>query len=321
MSAVTTVTIKTVRDAWHVLNGVVCLFKPADLTISRVRKGLLANICRDMRQFEPAKPRTLVRIDQVNDEDEPESYQIQCQPNLADLDLVRGPAVEPKDIRVGIINPLGSRVSGVLLAAINDGNRAMRKMIGSRPLSVYQIRCQFGVATDTHWFDGRVWEKTTYAHLTKTKLDRVLASVEASNQRKMFDHCGVDPCSQTAYELASQGLLRPAVKGPTVIYSIKCVHFEPPHYTLELHCINENMAYLSTLVHDLGIALKTTSVCHQMRCIRFGHFQLELALLRKHWTVEHLLENMAHCGQKLLSAADVTPILSSVHKKSRNAHF
>ena len=46
MSAVTTVTIKTVRDAWHVLNGVVCLFKPADLTISRVRKGLLANICR-----------------------------------------------------------------------------------------------------------------------------------------------------------------------------------------------------------------------------------------------------------------------------------
>ena len=67
-----------------------------------------------MRQFEPAKPRTLVRIDQVNDEDEPESYQIQCQPNLADLDLVRGPAVEPKDIRVGIINPLGSRVSGVL---------------------------------------------------------------------------------------------------------------------------------------------------------------------------------------------------------------
>jgi len=48
---------------------------------------------------------------------------------------------------------------------------------------------------------------------------------------------GVDIQSQKAYELACQGLLRPAAEnqpafsGP-VLYDIRCVHFRPPDFTL-----------------------------------------------------------------------------------------
>lgn len=38
--------------------------------------------------------------------------------------------------------------------------------------------------------------------------------------------------SQTTYELASQGLIRPANSALPVIYGIKCVHFDPPNFTL-----------------------------------------------------------------------------------------
>ena len=69
---------------------------------------------------------------------------------------------------------------------INRGNKLVSKLIHSRPLSVYQIKAQFGLATDNHWTDGKVWEKTTFHHLNKGKLDRILSSIQASNQKNMF---------------------------------------------------------------------------------------------------------------------------------------
>lgn len=38
--------------------------------------------------------------------------------------------------------------------------------------------------------------------------------------------------SQTTYDLASQGVIRPANSKLPVIYGLKCVHFEPPNFTL-----------------------------------------------------------------------------------------
>ena len=56
------------------------------------------------------------------------------------------------------------------------------------------------------------------------------------------------------------------------------------------------------LLHDLGILLKSTAVCTQVRRIRFGHFTLDHALLRKFWTLENILENIKFC--KRLTEAD-----------------
>lgn len=38
--------------------------------------------------------------------------------------------------------------------------------------------------------------------------------------------------SQSLYELAAKGLIRPANGNLPVLYGIKCVHFEPPNFTL-----------------------------------------------------------------------------------------
>nr|CAG4644993.1 EOG090X0AGI [Leptodora kindtii] len=254
-----------------------------------------------INQLEPQKPRTLVSIQSVN---------------LADLSLVCGPAVEPDDIKVSLVNNLGRRVSGVMAVTINGANRELRKLKESRPLSVYQIEAQFGLATENHWHDGKVWEKSTYSHLHKPKIDQILSSIEASNQRKMFEYCGVDSSSQAAYEMAVQGLLRPAIKSPTIVYGIKCIHFEPPNFTLELHCINETEAYLTTLVHDFGIALKTNAVCSKIRCIRYGHLTVRDALLRSQWKLQDLYDNMYQCGNVLRAMPDTTPKLTSQGDKA-----
>lgn len=74
------------------------------------------------------------------------------------------------------------------MVGLNKGNRYIDKLNLSRPTSVYQVKGEFGIATDTHWDDGKVWEKATYAHLSKGSIDRVMASIQASNQKSLFQY-------------------------------------------------------------------------------------------------------------------------------------
>ena len=74
---------------------------------------------------------------------------------------------------------------------------------------------------------------------------------------------------------------------------------------------NEDENYLGVLNHDLGIALRTNAVVHQIRCVRFGHFKLEHALLRKNWNLGYLMNNINQCKDLLDSVPRVTPLLSS----------
>ncbi|KAI0227405.1 Mitochondrial mRNA pseudouridine synthase Trub2 [Lamellibrachia satsuma] len=96
--------------------------------------------------------------------------------------------------------------------------------------------------------------------------------------------------------MAKTGLIRPKnpEAGP-VIYGMKCIEFDPPDFTLEVHAINEQSDYLAELVHELGLEMKASAVCKLVRRIRYGHFTLTHALLRKHWNLEAILENIDYC--------------------------
>lgn len=48
----------------------------------------------------------------------------------------------------------------------------------------------------------------------------------------LFSQSGVDIQSQTAYELAVQGLIKPANSKIPILYGIKCIHFQPPDFTI-----------------------------------------------------------------------------------------
>lgn len=131
----------------------------------------------------------------------------------------------------------------------------------------------------------------------------------------MFELCGVDLQTQAAFELAVQGPLRPSVTNIPLVYSMRCIDFRKPYFTigevideeesrtilniyfiiLEIHAVNESEAYLGILIHEIGLTLKTSAHCTQIRCIRQAHFTLEDALLRRHWNLQSILDNMSRC--------------------------
>jgi tRNA U55 pseudouridine synthase TruB len=61
--------------------------------------------------------------------------------------------------------------------------------------------------------------------------------------------------------------------------------------------------YLRTLIHDIGIQLHSAATCTGLQCIRYDCFTLEHALLRKHWTLQFLMDNMAE-SSRLLSVSE-----------------
>ncbi|XP_034841543.1 pseudouridylate synthase TRUB2, mitochondrial [Maniola hyperantus] len=289
------VQIRSAAVAYKSLNGLICVYKPSCVPVRQVQHIIVTNLCRDLNAL-PDRPLEK-RVEIVGATNAP--MQVKLVPNYADDPLVAGPRYIHKDFRCSWATHLGLFSSGVLLLGINDGTKLTYLLNTGRPTRAFKVHGQLGKATDTYFWNGRTIERATFGHVTQAKIDRVVAHIQAAHQKTMYELSGLHMDSQATYELASEGLLRPANSKLPVIYGIKCVHFDPPNFTLEIQCVNEYDKYLWTLVHDLGVQLKTVAYCTGVQCIRQGKFDLRLALLRKHWQMDHLLNNMDECRQIL----------------------
>ncbi|KAL1506158.1 hypothetical protein ABEB36_005571 [Hypothenemus hampei] len=194
---------------------------------------------------------------------------------------------------------------------IRDGTRQAKFIRENRPTRAYRIKGKLGEVTDNCFKTGKVVMKSTWRHVKQEHMDRFLSAMQASHQKKMFEMCGVDIQSQTAYELAIQGPIRPANSKIPIIYGIKCIEFQPPEFTVEIQCINEYEDYLTHIIHEIGQKLHSTAHCTGIQCIRHSRFTLEHALLMKHWTLTNLLKNMDVCSKILVESGENLPRKSS----------
>lgn len=234
-------------------------------------------------------------------------FEVQVLPNFAEHEFVSGPRYQLPDVKMKWISQLGRKSSGVALMAVNNGCiKLFKNPMYNSFLRKYEIQGKFGMATRSFMADDKVIERSTCKHVKQSSLDLVLASIQASHQKTMYS--GIDLQSQEAYELASSGLVRPPKKSGPVIYSMKCTKFSLPEFTLEVHCINETESYLAELIHDIGIDLRTNAVCTHLRRTQYGHFTLSHALLRKHWTLENVINNLTLCQTVLEEVPDCTDL-------------
>ena len=186
------------------------------------------------------------------------------------------------------------------------------KIRENRPIRVYHVTGRLGRSTETHFNDSPVTSRASYDHIYIDKMNRLLTSMQASHQKKMYEMCGVDLQSQAAYELAVQGPIRPAESKTPLIYGMRCIDFKKEYFTigkhnkslviktnliillfLEMHAMNETEAYLGVLIHEIALNLKTVGHCTQIRCIRQSHFTLEDSLVRRHWNLQSILGSIS----------------------------
>ncbi|XP_054271967.1 pseudouridylate synthase TRUB2, mitochondrial [Macrosteles quadrilineatus] len=295
-----TMPTKLIKDAptlFRLLNGVVCVFKPSGIPEGAVKYSLLTKLCNELNQVECRPPKEIVTIAG----DTTKEMRVTVSPSYADHPLVVGPRYQEKDFRCQWPLPLGVHTSGVLLLGLNQGVRIVRALEHAHQIRTFHVTGQLGRATDTYFTDGKVVERSKFKHVSRERMDKLLASIQAAHQRTMFELSGVDIQSQDAYELAVKGMIRPADPNVPMIYGIKCVEFNPPDFTLEIHSTNESEIYLKKLINAIGIKLHTAAVCSGLRCIRHSYFTVQNALLRKHWTLQHVIDNLQE-NDKLIRA-------------------
>ncbi|KRT78468.1 hypothetical protein AMK59_7667, partial [Oryctes borbonicus] len=171
-----------------------------DTNVMQVRRTIINKICTELNEMECRPP-----INNVFIEGNPSSeLSVEVKPSLADDPLVVGPRYQCEDVVCSWSNYLGSFTSGLLIFGLRGGTKTAKFIRENKSTRAYRIKGVFGLATDNYSKDGKAIEKTTYKHVKQVHLEKLLSYMQAVHQKKMFELCGVDIQSQTAYELALQ---------------------------------------------------------------------------------------------------------------------
>ncbi|KAL6112054.1 trub2 [Pungitius sinensis] len=274
------------------LEGLFCVYKPPGVHWKLVRDSVETNLLKGLNAA-PSRPlprEVRFLAHPVSDTEAPKGLTLSAGsvPVLAKHPLVSGP--EFQRMRVGVGHRLDSFSSGVLVLGVGNGNKALNDLYRTRVTRDYTLEGEFGTATDDFSHKGSVVERSTYGHITQDKLDKVLAMLEGANQKALLMYSKVDMRSQEAYEMAVHGLLGPEGKSQPILTGLRCVHFQPPNFTLEVQCLNETQKYLCKVVHEIGLELRSTAVCKGVRRTRDGRFTLRDALIHRHWTASDVMQ-------------------------------
>uniref|UniRef100_A0A6Q2ZNX9 Pseudouridine synthase II N-terminal domain-containing protein n=1 Tax=Esox lucius TaxID=8010 RepID=A0A6Q2ZNX9_ESOLU len=281
--------------AFHKLEGWFSTYKPPGVHWKLVRDTIETNLLKGINAAPPPAPLHRVQFlaeptnTNVSGGSSDElTISASFVPSLANHPLVNGPDFQ--HIAVGVGHKLDVFSSGVLVLGVGQGNKSLTDLFRSVVTRDYTLEGEFGMGTDDFTHTGRLIERTTYGHITRDKLERVLAMMQGSNQKALLTYSHVDMNTQEAYEMAVKGELRPNGKSPPIITGLRLLHFQPPHFTLEVQCLNETQRYLCKVLHEVGLELRSTAVCKGVRRTRDGPFTLQHALTRQHWTVPDIIQ-------------------------------
>lgn len=73
------------------------------------------------------------------------------------------------------------------MIGINAGSRLTYHINIARPTRAYKVHGQLGKATDTYLWNGKTIEKATFGHVTRAKIDQVVAHMQAAHQKTMYE--------------------------------------------------------------------------------------------------------------------------------------
>ncbi|XP_064249376.1 pseudouridylate synthase TRUB2, mitochondrial [Passer domesticus] len=296
------------------LAGLFAVYKPAGVAWGRVREAVETRLLRELNAAPERAPRQRVRFLPSPAAEGAVELVAASVPVLADHPLVRGPRF--RKLKIGAGHRLDVKASGVFVLGIGHGNKLLTDLYNCHLTKVYTVGGLFGKATDDFSDTGNLVEKTTFDHITREKLERILAVIQGTNQKALLMYSNIDMKTQEAYELAVKGLIRPMGKSPPIITAIRCLQFALPEFQLEIHCLHETQQYLRKMVHEIGLELKSSAVCTQVRRVRDGVFTVDDALPRTQWNLQSIQEAIRNCQLKVETELEKT----LAHEESSPLH-
>ena len=119
----------------------------------------------------------------------------------------------------------------------------------------YRAEALLGVRTDTGDDSGTPVEEKTAAHLTRAKLEQVLAQFRGQIMQVPPMYSALKVQGKKLYEYARQGQEIIREPRPIEIFRLQLVAYDPPYFTLDIEC--SKGTYIRTLLEDIAAAADT----------------------------------------------------------------
>lgn len=193
--------------------------------------------------------------------------------------------------KVGHGGTLDPDASGVLLICLGDATRfADAALLGTKE---YTITGRLGQSTDTYDSTGRVTARCSAHEITRRMLEGALAKFRGEIQQIPPMYSALKVQGRRLYHLARQGYEVERVARTVQVHRLNLVSWASPDFVLDVEC--GRGFYARSLIHDLGLALKSVAHLTALTRTRAGPFTLENAI--------------SMCELEALSNPDNLPVL------------
>ncbi|MDD7380000.1 MAG: tRNA pseudouridine(55) synthase TruB [Succiniclasticum sp.] len=155
--------------------------------------------------------------------------------------------------KAGHAGTLDPDAAGVLPVFLGNATRLLEYASAER--KCYRAEALLGVRTDTGDDSGTPVEEKTAAHLTRAKLEQVLAQFRGQIMQVPPMYSALKVQGKKLYEYARQGQEIVREPRPIEIFHLQLVVYDPPYFTLDIEC--SKGTYIRTLLEDIAAAADT----------------------------------------------------------------
>ena len=189
--------------------------------------------------------------------------------------------------KAGHAGTLDPDAAGVLPVFLGNATRLLEYVSAER--KCYRAEALLGVRTDTGDDSGTPVEEKTAAHLTRAKLEQVLAQFRGQIMQVPPMYSALKVQGKKLYEYARRGQEIVREPRPIEIFRLQLVAYDPPYFTLDIEC--SKGTYIRTLLEDIAAAADTCACMTFLLRTGAGRYPL---------TEAFTLEEIAAAPEKVL---------------------
>jgi len=168
----------------------------------------------------------------------------------------------------GALDPLAS---GLLPICFGEATKFSQFLLDTD--KTYQVRCRFGIRTDTSDAAGEVIAERPIA-FTQAMLQAQVVAMRGPQLQTPTMFSALKYQGQPLYKYARQGITVPREARPIEIFQFDLLSFDGQNATFVVHC--SKGTYIRTLIDDLGEALGSGAYVTGLHRIQVGPFDASM---------------------------------------------
>ncbi|XP_034294612.1 pseudouridylate synthase TRUB2, mitochondrial isoform X2 [Pantherophis guttatus] len=170
------------------LQGLFAVYKPPGMHWRALKETVERHLIKDLNSLKRPEPRQQICFQPTTSEMETGRKELTLTvsqvPMLADHPLVSGPVFT--QLKIGVGSCLDMQSSGVFVLGVGYGTKLLKDWYNAHLTKAYTVNGVFGKATDDFSDTGRLIEKSTFDHVTRETLERMVSVIQGSNHKALL---------------------------------------------------------------------------------------------------------------------------------------